>query len=345
MSVASEQPPALAETPDPRGAVGRCADPQADHQADPQVGPETDPEAEPQLEPQLEPQQRRPALSPSRAGDFKQCPLLYRLRVVDRVPEVPSRVMVRGTVVHSVLERLFQLPPHERVPEAAAAMVGPAWDDLLAAEPELAAMFEGTDPGELADWLASAQDLLDSYFQLEDPRRLRPQACELRVEAEIAPNGEDEPVLLRGFIDRLDVAGTGEVRIVDYKTGAAPREVGEARALFQMKFYAVVLWRTLGVVPRQLRLIYLADRQMLTYTPDEVELRRFERTLAAIWSAIMRAARTGDFRPSRSRMCEYCDFHALCPEFGGTPPPYPGWPSHGSAAPDPGRETALDRAE
>src|SRR3979490_1684400 len=29
------------------------------------------------------------ALSPSRAGDFMQCPLLFRLRVVDKVPEPP----------------------------------------------------------------------------------------------------------------------------------------------------------------------------------------------------------------------------------------------------------------
>jgi putative RecB family exonuclease len=288
---------------------------------------------------------RRPALSPSRASDFKQCPLLYRLRVVDQIPETPSRVMVRGTIVHAVLERLFQLPASQRVPAAAAALVEPAWQDLIEAEPALAAMFDGADPAELTQWLASARELLASYFQLEDPRFLTPQACELRVEAEIVPDGGGGPILLRGFIDRLDVAKTGEIRIVDYKTGAAPREVGEARALFQMKFYAVVLWRTRGVVPRQLRLIYLFDRQLLTYTPDEIELVRFERTLAAIWAAIMRAARSGDFRPNRSRMCDFCDFRPLCPEFGGTPPPYPGWPTDGPATPDPGRETALDRAD
>lgn len=343
MSVASERQvePYLEPRPEPR----------PEPESEPHSESESEPAAEPPVDPSGpagagdEPARRRPALSPSRAGDFKQCPLLYRLRVVDRIPETPSRVMVRGTVVHSVLERLFRLPAAERVPATAAALVGPAWHELLAAEPELAAMFDGTDPADLSQWLASAQDLLDGYFQLEDPRRLQPHACELRVEAEIAPNGEAEPVLLRGFIDRLDVAETGEIRIVDYKTGTAPREVGEARALFQMKFYAVVLWRDRGVVPRQLRLIYLSDRQLLTYHPDEVELLRFERTLAAIWTAIMRAARTGDFRPSPSRMCGYCDFHALCPEFGGTPPRYPGWPTDSVAAPDPGRETPLDRAD
>ncbi|HKQ42461.1 MAG TPA: recombinase RecB, partial [Pseudonocardia sp.] len=43
------------------------------------------------------PAPRRPALSPSRAADFKQCPLLYRFRAIDRLPEVPGRAQVRGT--------------------------------------------------------------------------------------------------------------------------------------------------------------------------------------------------------------------------------------------------------
>ena len=54
---------------------------------------------------------------------------------------------------------------------------------------------------------------------------------------------------LRGIVDRLDVAPAGDLRVVDYKTGASAREAFEGKALFQMKFYALVLWRTRGVVP------------------------------------------------------------------------------------------------
>ncbi|WP_033441438.1 RecB family exonuclease [Saccharothrix sp. NRRL B-16314] len=277
---------------------------------------------------------RRPALSPSRAGDFKQCPLLYRFRAVDRLPEKPTRAQVRGTVVHAVLEDLFGLPAAERLPETARALVGPAWERVRAERPEFAELFTEGDP-EQDEWLASAEGLLDGYFGLEDPRRFDADARELLVEWEL-PSG----VLLRGYVDRVDVAPTGEIRVVDYKTGAAPREVGEAKALFQMKFYALVLWRLRGVVPRQLRLMYLADRQALAYQPDEAELTRFERTLEAIWDAILRAAKSGDFRPNPSRLCDYCDHKALCPAFDGTPPPYPGWPE-----PDAGVETALDRAD
>jgi putative RecB family exonuclease len=90
-----------------------------------------------------------------------------------------------------------------------------------------------------------------------------------------------------------------------------------------MKFYALVLWRLRGVVPRQLKLIYLADCDTLTYAPEAAELEKFAATLHAIWAAIERARALADFRPSPSRLCDWCDFHALCPAFGGTPPPFP----------------------
>jgi putative RecB family exonuclease len=282
---------------------------------------------------------RRPALSPSRAADFKQCPLLYRFRVVDRLPETPSRAQVRGTVVHAVLERLFALPADRRDPAVGRELVDPAWGDVLADNPELAELFAGPGDPEQAEWLDSARTLVDGYFALEDPRLVQPESCELLVEAELATSDlvDEESLLLRGYIDRLDVAASGDIRVVDYKTGSAPREVFEAKALFQMKFYALALLRIRGVVPRQLRLLYLADRQALSYTPDETELIRFERTLTAIWSAIRRAARSGDFRPNPSRMCDWCDHKPCCPAFGGTPPPYPGWPDPASAAEDDAR--------
>ncbi|HEX2823388.1 MAG TPA: PD-(D/E)XK nuclease family protein, partial [Streptosporangiaceae bacterium] len=38
------------------------------------------------------------ALSPSRAADFMTCPLLYRFRVIDRLPEPPTTATARGTL-------------------------------------------------------------------------------------------------------------------------------------------------------------------------------------------------------------------------------------------------------
>jgi putative RecB family exonuclease len=264
----------------------------------------------------------RPALSPSRAADFKQCPLLYRFRAIDRLPEAPSAAQLRGSVVHAALEELYGLPAAQRGPDTALSLVESAWGRVIDAEPDLAGELDAEQRTQL---LAEARALLSGYYRLEDPTRFDPQACEERVEVELA-----DGTLLRGFIDRIDVAATGELRVVDYKTGKAPpaaRALAEFKAMFQMKFYAVALLRSRGVLPARLRIIYLADGQMLDYAPDHDELLRFEKTLIAIWRAILSAGQTGDFRPSPSRLCEWCPHQQHCPTFGGTPPPYPGWPN------------------
>jgi putative RecB family exonuclease len=258
------------------------------------------------------------SLSPSRAADFKTCPLLYRFRSIDRLPETPSRAATRGTLVHAVLEELFDLPALERTLEHASTMVPGAWARVLEESPEVATIFAEDESGEdLAEWLSSAVGLVKNYFELEDPSRIEPAAREELVEVIV------DGLRLRGYVDRLDVSPAGDIRVIDYKTGSTPREAFEGKALFQMKFYALVLWRTRGVIPRQLRLMYLADTDTLSYAPEADELDRFERTLKAIWAAIERATMTADFRPNPSRLCDWCDHKAICPAWGGTPPPFP----------------------
>ncbi|MDZ7884430.1 MAG: RecB family exonuclease [Mycobacterium sp.] len=267
----------------------------------------------------------RPALSPSRASDFKQCPLLYRFRAIDRLPEPVSPAQLRGSVVHAALEELYALPAAERLHDTALTLVDPALDRVVA---EGSKTGLAVDSDLRAELLRDARKLLSGYYRLEDPTRFDPHSCEQRVEVEL-----EDGTLLRGFVDRIDIAATGEMRVVDYKTGKSPSELwalAEAKALFQMKFYAVALWRSRGVLPAKLRLLYLADGQVLDYSPDLDELVRFERTLTAIWRAIQSAGSTGDFRSAGRAAVAAGAHQQLCPEFGGTPPAYPGWPQEPS---------------
>ncbi len=257
------------------------------------------------------------ALSPSRAGDFLACPLLYRFRTIDKLPEPPSPAAIRGTVIHTVLENLFDLPARNRTVEHARSMILPAWEDLVAEEPEIVDML-GAEGESIATWLTSCREVLDRYFTLEDPTRLEPAERELYVEAVL-----DSKLLLRGFVDRLDVAPDGQIRVVDYKTGRAPGPQFEAKALFQMKFYALVIWRTRGVIPSVLQLIYLGNGEVLRYNPDEADLLATERKVEAIFRAIRLADEQHDWRPSPGPLCSWCAHQAICPAFGGTPPPLP----------------------
>lgn len=267
------------------------------------------------------------ALSPSRAGDFMQCPLLYRFRVVDRLPEPPSAAAVRGTFVHAVLEDVFDLPAHRRRPDDAVGLMEAAWKRVVAERPEAVEVVgEGAEatPEEMATWMAEAEALVRRWFTLEDPSVLEPAERELYVEVPVEREGEQGQLTLRGYVDRLDVApADGAVRVVDYKTGRAPSELFQAKALFQMKFYALAIWRLRGRVPALLQLVYLKDGTILRHQPTEAELVATERKLLALYDAIERAAATGDWRPNRSRLCDWCSFQSICPAWGGTPPPLP----------------------
>lgn len=278
-----------------------------------------------------------------------QCPLLYRFRVIDKLPEPPSSAAARGTLVHAVLERLFDLPAPRRTVEEACALLPQEWSRLLEERPELAGLLEPVAPvapvavPELQDgtgappdasaasatgdaeapeegsaaeqaWFREASRLIERWFTLEDPTRLEPAERELYVETDL------DGLTLRGYVDRLDVAPDGRMRVVDYKTGRSPSEFFEGKALFQMKFYALVLWRMRGRIPTLLQLVYLGNGEIVSYTPEESDLRAVERKVKALWSAIERAALTGEFRPRTSRLCDWCDHRSLCPAWGGTPP-------------------------
>ncbi len=259
----------------------------------------------------------RPGLSPSRANDFLQCPQLFRFRVIDRLPEPPSPAAARGTLVHAVLEHLFDLPATERTLAAAHGLLPDQWAALLERSPQVGELF--AEPAELAEWLISAEALLATYFTLEDPTRIEPRERELLVSTELDEGGPQ----LRGIVDRVDVAPNGWVRVVDYKTGRSPRAGFESSALFQMRFYAYVIWRTRGVLPKRLQLEYLGDGVVLTHEPTEPEMATIEARVRSIWAGIEAAARSGDWRPRTSKLCEWCSFKAICPAFGGTPPQIP----------------------
>ncbi|WP_025274570.1 RecB family exonuclease [Haloglycomyces albus] len=259
---------------------------------------------------------RRPSqLSPSRANDFQQCPLLYRYRSVDRLPEPPSTAQVAGTLVHSALEDLFRSAPGERTPETALQAVATRWKSMQDSL-DLNELFPSA--GELDEWKRKVRGHIETYFRLEAPDRLRAESLERLVTTQL-----DGDTPAKGFIDRVEVNDDGMVRLTDYKTGKCPPPRFQDKALFQMRFYALVWWRVEGTIPATLRLVYLGDGKILDHRPSSVELEDFESEVARLWKDISAAIDTGIFPPRKSRLCDWCHFQQYCPEFGGNELPYP----------------------
>ena len=242
-------------------------------------------------------------LSPSRVNAFTHCPQLYKYRAILNLPEAISLDAERGKLVHTVLEDLFEFPRLDRNHAQAISLLPAAWQKQLEEKPEIEALITNEQ-----EWMDRAQSLLKTYFTLEDPTSFDSTYRELHLEKNFT-----EQFYLHGYVDRLDIAPTGEVRIVDYKTGKSPKPGWEEKALFQLRVYALLYWRNEGVLPRLLQLLYLGDGNRVKSSPTEKELEATERILQNIGDEILTAIDTDFFPPKKSRLCDWCSFKSICP--------------------------------
>ena len=242
-------------------------------------------------------------LSPSAVSEYENCPQQYKYRKIDKLPEPPSLDAVRGTLVHTVLQDLFEIPAAGRTIESAIELLPSRWSAQLADKPALLEMV--TDEKE---WLDRASALVKTYFTLENPTTFEATHREMHLE-----NDFDTNVYLHGYVDRLDVAPTGEVRIVDYKTGKAPKPGWEEKALFQLRVYALLYWKNNGVLPRLLQLIYLGDGKLVKSNPTMAELEATEKVLHRVANDIFISIEKEYWPAKPSRLCDWCYFKNICP--------------------------------
>jgi putative RecB family exonuclease len=251
------------------------------------------------------------SLSPSKVSTFKDCALAFRFSAIDRIPEPPSLPAVKGTTVHRALELLFGREPEDRTPEVATACLDAALSEMRSAEDFVALDLDQPAQVEFAE---DASRMVERYFQLEDPRSIRPVGLEMMLEAELGT------LVVRGIIDRLEEDADGSLVVTDYKTGRAPSVAQEQSRLGGVHFYAFLCERVLGRRPSKVQLIYLgAQPQVITTTPSEQSVRGMEKKVGAIWNAVERACEQDDFRPKQSALCNWCSYKQFCPAFGGDP--------------------------
>lgn len=253
-------------------------------------------------------------LSPSRASDYKQCPQMYKLRSIDRIPTVPNVHQARGTTAHLALERLFTLPRAQRTPEALYDLFREAWVQLKMTEYQ--GLFETID--EERAWGIESLGLLAGYFSVEDPTSFDPEALEMDLTVAI------DEMTIRGILDRMDritePTGDGGSRellvITDYKTGKAPPERYASQAFFALKIYALLIRTTQGRTADRLRLLYLNGPTEYTLDVTDSQLDAMHQQLTALWQAINNAIVTNNWPTNQTVLCDWCDFkNTVCPAF------------------------------
>jgi putative RecB family exonuclease len=249
---------------------------------------------------------RLETLSPSRAGDFKTCPQLFKFRAIDRIAEPPSIYQARGTTAHLALQRLFDDEVANRTPERLFDLFREAWTEIRGDE-EFAGLFQSTE--EERAWGVESMALLANYFSIEDPTSFDPEDRELDMLEDL------EGIVIRGILDRIDRDDDGRLVITDYKTGKAPPETYALASFFALKIYALLIRKRLGETPKEVRLLYLNGPTLYRLPIDERQLDAMDGQLRALWKAIERAMSSDRFPTRPGPLCEWCSYREICPAF------------------------------
>jgi putative RecB family exonuclease len=251
-------------------------------------------------------QPRLETLSPSRAGDFKTCPQLFKFRAIDKVPEPPSVYQARGTTAHLALQRLFDDAESERTPERLYDLFREAWTEVRGEE-EFAELFANLD--QEREWGIESMELLANYFSIEDPTSFEPEDRELDMLEDL------DGMMIRGILDRIDRDSDGRLIITDYKTGKAPPERYALSSFFALKIYALLIRNRLGETPKEVRLLYLNGPTLYRLPIEDRHLDAMDGQLRALWAAIERAMATDRFPARRGSLCNWCSYQEICPAF------------------------------
>lgn len=217
---------------------------------------------------------------------------------------------VKGNVVHRALELLFGHEPDGRTTDAAHGSMGRAKDEYLEL-PDFRLL--NLTKTEAETFWRDCSVLIDGYLKMEDPKTIQNIELELYVEAILGP------FTVRGYVDRIEHDTDGHVVISDYKTGRTPRESDVGTKMQQLQLYAYMLREMRGELPAKIQLLYVRSGVKFEAIPSDQSMRYITMRTTAAYDAIERACTTGEFKPRKSGLCNFCAYKPWCPEFGGDP--------------------------
>ncbi len=240
------------------------------------------------------PAQERMALSVSRISRYETCPLSYKL---DRDWNIPGHVagaMQYGNAVHTTLKAFY---------DAVLAGRPQTVEQFLQCFRDAMAAMSFEDPVQLSEYLKQGDVQLRAFFERRGQEAV--PAVKFTEQGFQIPVGD---VQLRGRIDRIDDAGGGRVRIIDYKTGS-PREPKEAKESLQLSVYALAAQRQ-GMDVAELAFYNLEGNSIVTTRRDQADLKAAEQRVQEVAEKIRRE----EFDAKPGFHCRSCLYRNLCPE-------------------------------
>lgn len=243
--------------------------------------------------------------SSSALKTYSECPRRYRLVHLEKRREPARPETFAGECVHRALKKFYDLKPAERTLEALDKALRWAWGATRGRR-------EAFPPGRRAEEAAKGIEvvgLLKTYFRQRDVRAVAPVATEVFLTTSVG-----DGVTITGRIDRVDeLPRTGELLVIDYKTGKVPGPRPALTTEFQLPLYYAMVVEAYARPVKGVVLDYLAGPEKYEYYPRAEDVQRAKEKVASL---VARIRSDREFAPRVSALCGFCPFLPECPARG-----------------------------
>jgi len=239
-------------------------------------------------------------LSHSSISMYAECPLKYKLKYVDKIPEKPKHFFSFGQSMHKALEFFY----------GGKALPAPSREELLQSLKENWVSVGYRDQAQEAEYFQQGKDILTRYHE-EHAREFQ---LPLHVEYDFQIMVDGVPVV--GFVDRIDKLEDGRLAILDYKTGKK-LAVDRIETDAQLTMYQLGCESQLGEEVGRLTFYHLPSLKPHSVgRRSEAQVGGLRRKIVDTAAAIV--ADRFDPKPSENS-CRWCDYKAFCPIFTKQP--------------------------
>jgi len=248
---------------------------------------------------------------------FEKCKQHYYFNYLD--PEIapikkeflkPRDYTTKGSAVHDAITLFYHLPQKERTFDNLKKCLKESWfsEKDVSKKPPLGELGGFKDIEHERKTYKESLKLLLNFFKIEEEPNLFFIPAKTIKDSfgdyakMIKPLGKDS--FISGKFDRVDKLKSGELRVVDFKTGR------NGNNFFQLEFYKLLAELNFGKKVDQVSFYCLLPGKVKNFDVSKVKI---ENIREEILKKIGKIRKTEKFPPNPGRLCNYCDFKEICP--------------------------------